>query len=478
MLKKIFFNLIILLNIICNFSNLCLAESQNDNSLIKLNTDSIETLNPIKLSIEANEPSYDLPILSGPISLKKAIDEALNNNLNLKISKATNLESAYLIRSAIAQFGPSASFNTWYSNSSISQMLFYPSSLAVTPETMQPIARGQSLALIMVGSQPIFTGGRLMGNYKAAKAKKIETLAQLNADKIDITLKVIENYWLTAYNQAKLTVDLEYARLREMSCINLKNRYLDGKNPKADYLREEAELAKAKRSINNDYQAYNISLLTLKEIIGLNLGSPITISDSLEYTENNETLNSYLLKAKIFRPELSGAQAYIKETDANKMVRKSSYLPQLSLYGGSSNITGSSPDGNERGHWGGFLGVMGGITVFDSGYRKNQLKISSIEITKAQTNYKVIELKIAKEVSKAWIELETAKNNVKLIHDEIISAKEDARLFHERYLIGKSIALEDFDAKVKLYQAKLSLYQAIYEYLVSLARLKAASGKI
>lgn len=476
MLKKVFFNLIVFLSF--SLVHGALADNNANADSIKLNTDSIDALNPIKLSIEANEPSYDLPLLGGPTSLKKAINEALNNNLNLKISQATNLESDYFIRSALARFGPSASFNTWYSNSSISQMLFYPSSLMVTPETMQPIARGQSLALLMVAAQPIYTGGRLMGNYKAAKAKKLETLAQLNADKLDITLKVIENYWLTAYNQAKLKVDIEYANLRQMSYINLKKRYLDGKNPKADYLREEAELARAKRSINNDYQAYNISLLNLKEVMGLNLGSPITISDPLEYTENRQTLNDYLLKAKIYRPELSGAKAFIKEEEANKMVRKSSYLPQLSLYGGSSNITGASPDGNERGHWGGFLGVMGGITVFDSGYRRSQLKISRIEVDKAQINYKAIELKIAKEVSKAWIELETAKNNVKLIQTEIISAQEDARLLHERYLIGKAISLEDFDAKVKLYQAKLSLYQAIYEYLVSLARLKAACGKI
>jgi len=78
----------------------------------------------------------------------------------------------------------------------------------------------------------------------------------------------------------------------------------------------------------------------------------------------------------------------------------------------------------------------------------------------------------------AWIDLDLARRNVQLAKDEVTSAEEDQRLFHTRYLVGKSIALEDFDATVKMFQARLALLEAIYKYRLAQARLTFASGGI
>jgi outer membrane protein TolC len=44
--------------------------------------------------------------------------------------------------------------------------------------------------------------------------------------------------------------------------------------------------------------------------------------------------------------------------------------------------------------------------------------------------------------------------------------------------VGKSIALEQFDAAVKMFQARLTLQEAIYKYRLAQARLIFASGEI
>ncbi len=86
------------------------------------------------------------------------------------------------------------------------------------------------------------------------------------------------------------------------------------------------------------------------------------------------------------------------------------------------------------------------------------------------------DLKIAQEVSQAWIDLDLTKRNVDLAHSEVTSAEEDYRLLHTRYTVGKSIALEDFDAAVKMFQARLRLLETIYNYRLAQARITFASG--
>lgn len=92
------------------------------------------------------------------------------------------------------------------------------------------------------------------------------------------------------------------------------------------------------------------------------------------------------------------------------------YSPQVNAYGLGSNITGSSPDGNANGRWG-FSGM-----------------------------------------DRSW---------PRQAQEEVNSAEEDHRLFKTRYEVGKSIALEQFDAAVKMFQARLTLKESIYKYLLA-----------
>lgn len=121
---------------------------------------------------------------------------------------------------------------------------------------------------------------------------------------------------------------------------------------------------------------------------------------------------------------------------------------------------------------------MGGVTLFDLGARRNELKAANAAVKDAELAKKNTDLKVAQEVSQAWIDLDLARRNVTLAQEEVTSAEEDHRLIHVRYEVGKSIALEDFDAAVKMFQARLTLKESIYKYRLALARLAFASGGI
>jgi len=451
------------------------TNSENNSST---SIDEVLTGNPIQLRVTKTAPSGELPERSGLLGLDDAVQIGIKNNFTLKQTEESWLASKYLARSALAKFGPSASFNTFYSASTLNQMLFFPGDSSVASPPMQPIVRGSSLSLIFAGTQPLFTGGRLMGGYRAARSIEKQSLFTYSEKRIQTAFKVKEAYWNTAWSEANLRVATDYVKFREWSTRNMKVRMQEGKTPKADYLREEAELSKARIQLNERYRDFNTALLNLKVSMAVNIGSQLVLKDTLEYVETNDDLNKFLEDAARNRPEILRAASKVTEMKARKQVAMSKYSPQVNAYGLGSNITGSSPDGDANGRWGGFIGVMGGITLFDSGSRFNELRAANAAVREAELSKRDVDLKVAQEVSQAWIDLDLARRNVALAKEQVTSAEEDHRLFHARYEVGKSIALEQFDAAVKMFQARLTLLEAIYKYRLAQARLTYASGSI
>lgn len=305
--------------------------------------------NPIQLHIAKTAPSGELLEQSGSIGIDDAVHIGIKNNFSLKESEQGWQNSKFLARAALGKFGPSASFNTLYSSSSLNQMLFFPGDTSVASTPMQPIVKGTSLSLFFAGTQPIFTGGRLMGGYRAARAIEKQSLAAYNEQRIQTALSVKESYWNAAWAEASLRVASDYVRFREWSSKNMRARMTEGKAPREDYLREEAEVAKARIEQNEKYRDFNSALLNLKVAMSVNIGSMVSLKDRLEYAETAEDLNSFLALAARRRPEIARASSRVAEMKARRLIAISKYSPQVNAYGLGSNISGSSPDGNASG---------------------------------------------------------------------------------------------------------------------------------
>jgi outer membrane protein len=190
-------------------------------------------------------------------------------------------------------------------------------------------------------------------------------------------------------------------------------------------------------------------------------------------------LNHYLSEAARKRPEINQANEFVLEMKARRKVAMSKYSPQIDLYGIGSNQTGRTPESigsNADGRWGGLVSVIGGVTLFDSGTRLNELKAANEAVKKAEAAVKEAEIKVGQEVSLAWIDLDLMRKNVELSEAQIISGNEDQRLLHARFMIGKATSLEDFIAAVKKFEAQVNKLEAIYKYRLAQTQLLAASG--
>lgn len=434
---------------------------------------------PIKLSVSESVIAASAPARPGVYTLSEAVKTGLANSPVLSQSGAARDAARFRTRAALARFGPNISFNTFYAASTLDQMLFYPfndGTAAGAP--MQPLMRGQLLSLIFAGTQPLFTGGFLTGNYRAAKARANQSLQAFQLERIATALRIKQAYWAAAWMQAKLQVDTDYVKFREGSTSNMNVRVETGKSPRAEYLREVAELARARQQVNQDYREYNQALVNLKAEMGINLSSLISLSDELSSCEPAGDINVYLTKAAVARPEIRQSVAKVDEARAQRMMARSAYLPHIDLYGLTSNLTGATTSGDANGRWGGMISVIGHLTLFDSGERFSTLRASNAAIREAQFAKTQTELKVGQDVANAWIDVDTARRNVELANSEVQFAEEDYRLTHARHLVGKAIPLEEFDAAIRLFRSRLKVKEMLYNLRLAQDKLVWSSGDL
>lgn len=439
----------------------------------------VELANPIKLTVTKEAPSSEFPIISDKLGIDDAVQAGIKNNLALQVSQNSWLISKFQARSELGKFGPVITVNPFYATSSLEQMLFVQTD-AVAHPPMQPITKGTAFYQLFAGAIPIDVSGRVLYGYKAARAVERQSLASYRADRIATALKVKEIYLEAALYEARLQVASDYVKFREWSSANMKARMDNGKVPRADYLREVAELAKARDQLNNNYRNYNTALIKLKVTLGVDPVSLIQLKDRLDYKETEHDVNFYLAEAVKNRPEMDQVAEKVKEMQARRRVAISQLLPQVTVYGLGSLGTGNTPDaaGSAGANGGGMISVLGNWTVFDSTIHVNQIKAAGVAIKQAEVAKKDVKLTVYQDVWTAWVDLDLTRRNVELAKEQVVSAEEDQRLFQKRFDVGKSIALEAFDAAVKKFQAELNLLEAIYQYRLSQARLIRASGNL
>jgi outer membrane protein TolC len=436
----------------------------------------VVSLNPIRLQISVVDK---IPVITQDLSLEEAVALSLRYSPAILAAAEAVAGARWLSRAAWSRLGPSASVNSFFSQSSIDQMLFFIRE-QVDPPPMQPVTKGTSFHAIFAAYQPLFTGGRLINSIRAARARQQQTQASSSLQRTSTVLDVKIAYWDTVLAQENLRVTHDYVKFRQWSVNNMRERVNVGKAPRADLLREEAELARARADVNERYGDYNKALVRLKTAVGVSVTSLISLKDTLDKTMTVKTLDEYTALARTQNPAVQQANARLREAQANRRVVAARFSPQAGLYGLASNATGKTPGEMEtvRGKWGGTIGIMAGMTLFSSGERIFELNNASAAVRQADYEKSQAVLRAVQDVMQAWIDYETATRNVLLSRSELESAAEDQRLMHARYLVGKAIALEDFEAAVRLFRARLALLERMYRQNVAIAKLQSASGTI
>jgi len=413
----------------------------------------------------------DRPLMSGPLSLQDALDTALRENLEVTAMKMEADAAREETRARQAMRFPQLSANTFMTSGDM------PNTVTTPPGSLPPNAlrvpskrfADQNISLMI----PLYTGGTLSNQVKAASQRESAAHASIDAAESDAALMVRESYYRALLAGEMIKVAEARVLAGTELVASTRAQFEAGRSIQASVTRSDAELADAERMLTSARNDQAKLLLDLKRAMGVRLDSDVSLSDSLTLSPPPGDLESDLTEAAQLRPELVAARARLNSARAQTGAARGAYKPQV--YGAAMADAFTPDDMGKR--IGGTVGLIVSIPLMDSGQRRAEARQMEAMTRRSEAELKDLELRVASDVRQARLDLETAEANYQAAEKVTQSFEAAYEVVVLRVESQKSILVEQLDALAALTQARANLAQALFDHSIAAARLQRAIGR-
>lgn len=332
---------------------------------------------------------------------------------------------------------------------------------------------GNNHANSLTASLPIFTGGKLKGTIKQAKANYQYNEVGVQRTYNEMRSTVTDGYFkmLQADNMQKLSAE-SVTRLED-HLKNVQAQYDVGVVAKVDVLRSQVELANAKQTLIQAENSYQVAEANMNKIVGLPMDTTLKLDNLLVYNAYDQNMDDCLAYAAEHRPELMQAKYGVDAAKGALMVARSGHMPQVAA-SATQQWSDSNWPGDEDGKWG--VGVNVSLNVFDTGVTLSKIHGAEADLKKAEETYRNTVDSVNLDVRSNYLGLREAEKRISTTKLAVEQADEDYRIAQLRYMSGVGTNTDVLDAQVALTQAKTNYTQALYDYNTSKTALETSIG--
>lgn len=325
----------------------------------------------------------------------------------------------------------------------------------------------------LTASLPIFTGGKLSGTIKQAKANYQYNEVGVQRTYNEMRSTVTDGYFnmLQADNIQKLSAE-SVTRLED-HLKNVQAQYDVGVVAKVDVLRSQVELANAKQTLIQAENSYQVAEANMNKIVGLPMDTNLKLDNLLVYNAYDKNMDDCLAYAAEHRPELMQAKYNVDAAKGALMVARSGHMPQVAA-SASQSWSDSNWPGDEKGNWG--VGVNVSMNVFDTGVTLSKIHGAEADLKKTEETYRNTVDSVNLDVRSNYLGLREAEKRISTTKLAVEQADEDYRIAQLRYMSGVGTNTDVLDAQVALTQAKTNYTKALYDYNTSKTALETSIG--
>ena len=416
-------------------------------------------------------------ILDEDLTLDRAINIALANNPD--ISAGTwSIQAARAQKDiAVAQRWPHLHSVGSYASLLYDQMLVPRRSPGVVGTFSDEIISGD-----LIINMPIFTGGRITNEIKAA-----ELLWEAEEYSLNWTSKeLIFNVSSVFYNilaQRRVIESLDFSRkAMEEHCERVTDLIAVKKAARVDLLRTDVRLADLTQKMVQEKNLLTIQLRVLANLLGIGQSqSLVSVKGELDLGNKEENVERDLAKAYAIRPDYQAALVKVKSQVKRLDAARAVHWPAVSLLGsyGRRWSAGSSisQPGRDKTANIGQVGAVINVPIFEGGRVEARVRREQANLAGAHEALRKLELKICLEVETASLNITSNRERVRATDKAIEQAKESMRIEREKYDLGKGSITDVLDAQSALLEAQMNYYRALAGYKTSVAQLRLALGE-
>ncbi len=407
------------------------------------------------------------PARAETLTLEKAIEEARSKSLTLKQSMEAVRGAEAVAAEQRTYLLPSFNLSGIYSYRN-GQTLGSP---VPSPDTENDV---NTVALSV--TQPIFTGGLLLGQYQVAKLGVDLVRAYYDAADLDLVLNVKNAYINVLRLEKAVGVSRELVDNRRKHSSEVEKRVKAGVLPRVEQLKAEVELAHSEDGL---ISADN-GLKTARSVLNRLLERPLDEEPALldltpEDRIKDESLDNYYLSAQKNRPELNAVEIQVNQAEKNRNVARSGYFPQVSLQLAHEEFQNDAFDSDWLNDQQVFLTFS--YDIWNWGRIKNRARSGDSQLNQARLSLADLKRVVNLEVKNAYLSVVSARNRIETAQKAVNQAEEVLRMQSIRFKEGMATSTEVLDADFALAQTKTDYYNASYDYFAAEAVLKRAIGQ-
>jgi outer membrane protein TolC len=329
-------------------------------------------------------------------------------------------------------------------------------------------------------SQPLFTGFRLLSNSNIAEYTASATNEEFNKDKTELVFNIKNAYWsLFKTTQLKNVMD-DNVQMIKAHLEDAKNLLKVGMLTRNDVLKLEVQLSNMMFNQVDAENAVKLATVSLNSVLGIALTTIIEINSSVNLMQlNYEELNKLINDAVEKRPEIKSADYRIKASEAGVTMAKSSWYPQISLFG---NYYSSRP--NQRifpskdefkDTWD--AGVNLSLNIWDWLTTAHQTEQAEATLSQAEDGLGIIKDNITLEVTQNYLNVNQSKRKIEISQLAVKQADENMRMTADKFKNGLALSSEVVDAETAQSTAKINYKNSIVDFELAKARLDKSIGK-
>lgn len=431
--------------------------------------------------------------------LRKCVDTALKNNLNLKNANLTKASAEIDLKQARHSQYPSLSAGTG---------LFFNFGRTIDPTSNDFIAatfvtNNYSLNTGIL----LFNGFRLRNQLKQSKLSLESALLDSEQSSRNIQLDVATAYLNALFAKERINVAQGNLEISNQQVLQTQKLIDAGKTAPNEIFNIQSLFAQNNQSLVAAQNDFSLSILQLKQLMNISVDTNIDVSANADVSNlsdpNGINLNTLLTRGSANQPSIKARTIDIAVAEKGVEIAKAAYFPTISFGGNlttnysnqGKSIIGYQP---QRSNQTVFLdntpviigfenqvplfskkaygnqvtdnvsygfGINLNVPIFNNYQSKGSVERAKINVERAQLSLKQEQLTLNSNVQRAYVDALNAKTSLDAIKVTLDSEKTAYDAASKRFDIGAINSFDLTNAKTRLDIANANYLNAKYEYI-------------
>ena len=332
-----------------------------------------------------------------------------------------------------------------------------------------------------VGLQwPVYTGGRIDAQVRAAQAEAGASAADLAVARADLRLEVARAFWALVSADAVVVV---FARGMDRANAHLavaRERFTNGLTPPNEVASAEAQVSQQQMLLIEAGNARDLAASRLARLVGVDLTARLELVATLEgASQPPRPFEALVADALVARNDRRALERRAEAASQQGIAVSLSMRPTVAVAAGvdlarpNPRIFPRADRWNES--WDASLNVT--WPLWDGGRRAADVERATQRAVAAREQLAELDSVIALEIRGHQLAIASGRAAAAAATDAITAATEARRVVTERYAAGVAIQADVLDAEIAMLQAELNRTRALVGVRLAEAELERAGGR-